>query len=106
MENLLGEVEKLTWIQWRMSYPAEYEALINIADGREGTQNVLSQMRRIFSSEDPTQGSTAIQDEVYKDLERLSCDNLKNLVQYMNDYMRLAAKTGRLYTRQELSEKF
>lgn len=40
MENLLGEVEKLTWIQWRMSYPSEYESLINIAEGREGTQNI------------------------------------------------------------------
>lgn len=98
MENLLGEMEKLTWIQWRMSYPAEYEALINIAEGREGTQNILSQMRRIFSSEDPIQGSMVAQDAAYKDLERLSCDDMKNIIQYMNDYMRLAAKTGRLYT--------
>lgn len=24
LENLLGETEKLTWIQWRMSYSQEY----------------------------------------------------------------------------------
>lgn len=31
---------------------------------------------------------------------------MKNLVQYMNDYLKLAAKIGRLYTGAELSEKF
>ncbi|XP_042444288.1 uncharacterized protein LOC122029387 [Zingiber officinale] len=101
MENLLGEMEKLIWIQWRMTYSNEYDALIQAADGRRRTQNILSQMRRVFSSE-----TTVIQDEAYRDLEKLSCDNMKNILQYMNDYMRLASKTGRLYTGPELSEKF
>lgn len=79
MENLLGEIEKLSWIQWRMNYPTEYNTLINIANGREGTQNILSQMRWVLSSEDPTQGSTVIQDEAYRDLEKLHCDNVKNI---------------------------
>lgn len=54
MKNLLGEIEKLAWIQWRMNYPTEYDALISIADGGEDIQNILSQMRQVFSSEDPT----------------------------------------------------
>nr|WOJ52284.1 nonfunctional polyprotein due to mutation [Fig badnavirus 2] len=105
MENLLGEVEKLLWIQWRMQYNAEYEALITTGEGREGTQNILSQMRRVFSLEDPSQGSTIIQDEAYRDLEKLSCDNIKYIVQYLNQYLRLAAKSGRAYVGTELSEK-
>ncbi|XP_074562575.1 uncharacterized protein LOC141819110 [Curcuma longa] len=105
IENLLGETEKLIWIQWRMSYPQEYESLISSSDGRDGTQNILSQIRRVFSSEDPTQGSTSIQNKAYKDLEKLSCDNVKDVVKYLNDFKRLASKTGRLYAGPELSEK-
>ncbi|KAF3771976.1 Polyprotein P3 [Nymphaea thermarum] len=106
IENLLGEIEKLIWIAWRMEYQAEYEALIAAADGRQGTQNILSQMRQVFSLEDPTQGTTGIQDQAYRDLERLSCSNIKYIIQYMNDYLRLAAKSGRMFISPELSEKF
>nr|AZZ86116.1 polyprotein [Cacao red vein-banding virus] len=105
MENLLGETEKLTWIQWRMNYEAEYQQLITQADGRQGTQNVLSQIKRIFSLEDPASGSTKVQDAAYRDLERLTCHNIKDIVQFLNDYGRLAAKSGRMFLGTELSEK-
>lgn len=39
LENLLGETEKLIWTQWRMKYVTEYEALIAMGEGDEGTQN-------------------------------------------------------------------
>nr|QJC63601.1 polyprotein [Cacao swollen shoot virus] len=105
MENLLGETEKLTWIQWRMNYEAEYQQLLTQADGRQGTQNILSQIKRVFSLEDPASGSTRIQDAAYRDLERLTCHNIKDIVQFLNDYGRLAAKSGRLFLGTELSEK-
>ncbi|TYH61116.1 hypothetical protein ES332_D07G027800v1 [Gossypium tomentosum] len=105
MENLLGETEKLTWVQWRMNFPEEYQELVNGVDGREGTQNIISQMRRVFTLEDPATGSTAAQDEAYRDLERLSCTNIKDIVPFLNDYARLAAKSGRLFLGAELSEK-
>ena len=56
MENLLGETEKLIWTQWRMRYTNEYANLIAIGDGNEGTQNIISQMRTVFTLEDPYQG--------------------------------------------------
>ncbi|ATZ69463.1 ORF3 polyprotein [Cacao swollen shoot CE virus] len=105
IENLLGETEKLTWIQWRMNYVTEYQQLITQADGRQGTQNILSQLKRIFSLEDPASGSTRVQDAAYRDLERLTCNNIKDIVQFLNDYGRLAAKTGRMFINEELSEK-
>nr|QCA48085.1 polyprotein [Cacao red vein-banding virus] len=105
MENLLGETEKLTWIQWRMNYEAEYQQLITQADGRQGTQNILSQIKRVFSLEDPASGSTRVQDAAYRDLERLTCHNIKDIVQFLNDYGRLAAKSGRMFLGTELSEK-
>ncbi|CAL5426428.1 unnamed protein product [Camellia sinensis] len=71
IENLLGETEKLMWTQWRMAYTAEYEALVASGDGDEGTQNIISQMRTVFTLEDPYQGSTLMQEEAYRDLERL-----------------------------------
>ncbi|QBA88842.1 polyprotein [Aglaonema bacilliform virus] len=105
IENLLGEAEKLTWIQWRMSYPTEYQLLLDSADGRQGTQNILSQLRRIFILEDPFQGSTALQEDAYRNIEKLSCTNIKDILPYLNEYMHLAAKTGRMYINTELSEK-
>nr|ASG91840.1 polyprotein [Cacao swollen shoot virus] len=105
IENLLGETEKLTWIQWRMNYTAEYQQLLTQADGRQGTQNVLSQLKRIFSLEDPASGSTRVQDTAYRDLERLTCNNIKDIVQFLNDYGRLAAKSGRMFINEELSDK-
>ncbi|KAJ1689262.1 hypothetical protein LUZ63_013417 [Rhynchospora breviuscula] len=103
IENLLGETEKKTWIQWRMAYPTEYEELVNIADD---PQNVISQIRRMFLLEDPTTGSTEEQDRAYNDLERLSCHNVKDLFDYINDYKILAAKSGRMFISPELSTKF
>ncbi|KAG6521863.1 hypothetical protein ZIOFF_018996 [Zingiber officinale] len=70
IENLLGENEKKMWIQWRMAYAAEYEALIQMAGE---TQNILSAIRRSILLEDPYQGSTVEQDQAYIDIERLTC---------------------------------
>ncbi|KAJ4748510.1 polyprotein [Rhynchospora pubera] len=103
IENLLGETEKKTWIQWRMAFPTEYEELVNIADD---PQNVISQIRQMFLLEDPTTGSTEEQDRMYNDLERLSCHNVKDLFDYINDYKILAAKSGRMFISPELSTKF
>ncbi|KAJ4795173.1 polyprotein [Rhynchospora pubera] len=103
IENLLGETEKKTWIQWRMAFPTEYEELVNIADD---PQNVISQIRQMFLLEDPTTGSTEEQDRAYNDLERLSCHNVKDLFDYINDYKILAAKSGRMFISPELSTKF
>ncbi|KAJ4730477.1 polyprotein, partial [Rhynchospora pubera] len=103
IENFLGETEKKIWIQWRMAFPTEYEELVNIADD---PQNLISQIRRMFLLEDPTTGSTEEQDRAYNDLERLSCHNVKDLFDYINDYKILAAKSGRMYISPELSTKF
>ncbi|AAN75640.1 polyprotein [Taro bacilliform virus] len=102
MENLLGEMEKKTWIQWRTTYVSEYDALVQQSDE---TQNLLSQVRRIFLLQDPYQGSTAEQDQAYNDLERISCDNIKDLIPYLIQFRNLAAKSGRLFLGPELSEK-
>nr|ANV20890.1 ORF3 protein [Dioscorea bacilliform RT virus] len=106
IENLLGEYEKLAWIQWRTSYPDEYEKILESSDGREGTQNILSQIRTVFTLEDPFRGSTKVQEDAYRDLERISCKDMKDIIPFMNEYMRLASKTGRLFISSELSEKF
>ncbi|ASA40120.1 ORF3 [Dioscorea bacilliform virus] len=105
IENLLGEYEKLAWIQWRTAYLAEYEELVKTADGVEGTQNIISQIRVLFTLEDPFRGSTKMQDEAYKDLKRLTCKKVTDILQFLNEYMRLASKSGRLFVGTELSEE-
>ncbi|KAL5997399.1 hypothetical protein ACLOJK_008329 [Asimina triloba] len=66
----------------------------------------LSQIRRIITLEDPYQGSTAEQERAYNDLERIQCNDIKDVFRYMNDYKYLAAKSGRMFISSELSEKF
>ncbi|CAL5337204.1 unnamed protein product [Camellia sinensis] len=105
IENLLGETEKLIWMQWRMRYADEYANLIAIGDGNEGTQNIISQMRTVFTLEDPYQGSTLMQEEAYRDLERLLCRDVKDIIKFLNDYLHLATKSGRLFIGEELSSK-
>lgn len=102
IENLLGEVEKKIWMQWRITYPTEYEELTNI---REETQNILSQVKKVILLEDVYQGSVIEQNQAYADLERLSCDSMKNILTYLNDFKILAAKTGRMFISPDLSEK-
>ncbi|XP_074560061.1 uncharacterized protein LOC141816127, partial [Curcuma longa] len=101
IENLLGENEKKMWIQWRMAYASEYEALVNMAGE---TQNILSAIRRSFLLEDPYQESTAEQDQAYADIVRLSCANMKDIFSYLKDFEMLAAKSGRMFISPELSD--
>ncbi|XP_074562903.1 uncharacterized protein LOC141819524, partial [Curcuma longa] len=42
IENLLGENEKKMWIQWRMAYAPEYEALVQHGGGQELWNSVTS----------------------------------------------------------------
>ncbi|WAK97196.1 polyprotein [Fatsia badnavirus 1] len=105
IENLLGESEKLTWVQWRSNFEDEYKELVSQSDGRRGTQNITSQIRRVLTLEDPYQGSTAAQDQAYKDLERLQCRDVKDIIPYLQQYLHLAAKSGRMFVGTELSDK-
>ncbi|XP_074576876.1 uncharacterized protein LOC141833356 [Curcuma longa] len=102
IENLLGETEKKMWIQWRMAYVAEYEALVQMAGE---TQNVLSAIRRSILLDDPYQGSTVEQDQAFIYIEWLSCSNMKDIFNYLNDFKFLPAKTGRAFISPELSDK-
>ncbi|GJT25512.1 hypothetical protein Tco_0895449 [Tanacetum coccineum] len=94
VENLLGESEKLMWQQWRTMYPEAYAALEAIANE---PQNITSQVRQLILLEDPYHGSTDEQDRAYKDLDRITCEETKNLWSFLEDFRQLAIKSGRLY---------
>ncbi|ACF60613.1 ORF3 [Cycad leaf necrosis virus] len=108
IENLLGENEKITFQTWRMSYEQEYEALKTQAVGENGTQNVLSHIRKIFFLEDPKQGTTSSQDAAYRSLKSLTCMEMTGTAirRYMASYFDLAAKSGRMWSSEELSKEF
>lgn len=103
IENLLGETEKRMFQQWRNTYASKKEALVNIADD---LQNILSQIRKIITLEDPYQGTIAAQERAYTDLKRLTCTDIKHVFQYMNEYKYLAANLGRMFLGPELSENY
>ncbi|AEC49877.1 polyprotein [Banana streak UI virus] len=108
IENLLGESEKRTFIGWRTAFPTDFEALKNQAIGTNGTQNVISQVRRILLGDSPKQGTTATQDAAYKKIKSLVCTELSYpaIMRYMVGYFHLASKSGRMWTSNELSDEF
>ncbi|GJU28359.1 Orf y [Tanacetum coccineum] len=83
VENLLGESEKVMWKQWRTMYPDAYSALEAIADE---LQNITSQVRQLIMLEDPYHGSTDEQDRAYRDLDRITCEEIKNLWSFLEDF--------------------
>ncbi|GKF16403.1 hypothetical protein Tco_0061321 [Tanacetum coccineum] len=82
------------WQQWRTAYPNAYAALEAIADE---PQNITSQIRQLILLEDPYRGSTDEQDRAYRDLDRITCEDTKNLWSFLEDFRQLATKSGRLY---------
>ncbi|GJY43604.1 Orf y [Tanacetum coccineum] len=89
-----GESEKLMWQQWRTVFLEAYSALKAIADE---PQNITSQVRQLILLEDPYRGSTDEQDRAYRDLDRITCEETKNLWSFLEDFRQLATKSGRLY---------
>ncbi|KAL9253944.1 hypothetical protein AKJ16_DCAP03422 [Drosera capensis] len=45
IENVLGETERKTWMQWRLPYPTEYEVMINTADDAQNLTEQLSDLK-------------------------------------------------------------
>nr|GEU96849.1 integrase, catalytic region, zinc finger, CCHC-type, peptidase aspartic, catalytic [Tanacetum cinerariifolium] len=93
VENLLGESEKLIWQQWRTVFPEAYFSLEAITDE---PQNITSQARQLILLEDPYRGSIDEQDKAYRDLDRITCEETKNLWLFLEDFRQLATKSGRL----------
>nr|GEW34953.1 TPA: orf y [Tanacetum cinerariifolium] len=89
MENLLGESEKLMWQQWRTAYPSAYSALETIT---YDPQNITSQVRQLIIMEDPYRGSTDEHDRAYKDLDRITCEETKNLWSFLEDFWQKSRK--------------
>ncbi|AQM50987.1 ORF3 [Wisteria badnavirus 1] len=102
IENLLGETEKQIVVSWRMQFEKDYKRLVEMAGD---IRNVTSAIRVIFLTEDPAQGSTVEQDRAYADLERLPTPEMKNIFQFLNQYKKLAAASGKMWITSELSEK-
>ncbi|GJW61596.1 Orf y [Tanacetum coccineum] len=59
--------------------------------------NNSSQIRQLILLEDPYRGSTDEQDRAYRDLDRITCEDTKNLWSFLEDFRQLATKSGRLY---------
>ncbi|GKG53969.1 hypothetical protein Tco_0557492, partial [Tanacetum coccineum] len=74
---------------WRTAYPGAYSALEAIADE---PQNITSQVRQLILLEDPYRGSTDEQDRAYRDLDRITCEDTKNLWSFLEDFRQLATK--------------
>nr|GEV82244.1 retrotransposon protein, putative, Ty1-copia subclass [Tanacetum cinerariifolium] len=71
--------------QWRTAYPSAYSALETIADD---PQNITSQVRQLIIMEYPYKGSTDEQDRAYRDLDRITCEDTKNLWSFLPQYQR------------------
>nr|GEW57210.1 TPA: polyprotein [Tanacetum cinerariifolium] len=56
-----------------------------------------SQVRQLIIMEDPYRGSTHEQDRAYRDLDRITCEETKNLRSFLEDFRQLAIKSRKLY---------
>ncbi|ADN88182.1 polyprotein [Pineapple bacilliform CO virus] len=108
VENLLGEMEKITFQTWRMRYEEEFVSLQTRVLGNNGTQNLLAQIRKVFFLEDPKGGTTVSQDAAYKAIKSLTCQEMSGqaIRKYMSSYFDLAARSGRMWVNEELSDDF
>ncbi|GJY84042.1 Orf y [Tanacetum coccineum] len=57
----------------------------------------LEKVRQLDLLEDLYRGSTDEQDRAYRDLDRITCEETKNLWSFLEDFRQLATKSGRLY---------
>nr|KAJ0193688.1 hypothetical protein LSAT_V11C800389620 [Lactuca sativa] len=80
------------WQQWPTAYPGAYSALETIADD---PQNITLQVRQLIIMEDPYIGSTDEQDRAYRDLDRITCEETKNLWSFLQDFRRLAIASAK-----------
>ncbi|GKB66240.1 Orf y, partial [Tanacetum coccineum] len=61
------------------------------------TYKTTSQIKQLIIMEDPYRGSTDEQDKAYRDLDRITCEETKNLGSFLEDFRQLAVKSGKLY---------
>nr|AFO11495.1 polyprotein [Sugarcane bacilliform virus] len=108
IENLLGETEKLMFQTWRMAFPTAFDTLRSQALGTNGTANVFAQIKRVLLGEVPEQGTTGVQDAAYKKIKSLVCTEMTYpaLMRYMVGYRNLAARSGRAWANNELTNEF
>ncbi|GKA52523.1 hypothetical protein Tco_0745838 [Tanacetum coccineum] len=76
-----GKINVAT-MAWRTTYPNAYSALETIVDD---PQNITSQLKELTLMEDPYRGSTDEQDRAYRDLDRITCEETKNLCVIVQD---------------------
>ncbi|GJW99628.1 Orf y [Tanacetum coccineum] len=57
----------------------------------------LAFVENLLGEKDPYRGSTDEQDRAYRDLDRITCEDTKNLWSFLEDFRQLATKSGRLY---------
>ncbi|KAF3945849.1 hypothetical protein CMV_027816 [Castanea mollissima] len=101
--NMLGTTERQIFEGWKRAFENDYANLIETASE---TRNITSCIRVMITGEDAYQGQTMEQNRAYLDIERLTCKDMADVFSYMNQYLKLAAKTGRMWMNMELSDKF
>nr|GEZ99090.1 hypothetical protein MA16_Dca005406 [Tanacetum cinerariifolium] len=84
-------------LEWENPFAAKREAYSALEAIVDEPQNITSQVRQLILVEDPYRGLTDEQDRAYKDLDRITCEETKNLWSFLEDFRQLATKSGRLY---------
>ncbi|GJT31405.1 hypothetical protein Tco_0911680 [Tanacetum coccineum] len=85
------------WPDYQFRYPRGKEAYSALEAIADEPQNITSQVRQLILLEDPYCGSTGEQDRAYRDLDRITYEESKNLWSFLEDFKQLATKSGRLY---------
>nr|GEX70461.1 RNA-directed DNA polymerase [Tanacetum cinerariifolium] len=60
-------------------------------------ENLFGESEKLLWQQWQTAGSTEEQDRAYRDLDRITCEETKNLWSFLADFRQLAIKSGKLY---------
>ena len=68
--------------------------------------NVIGQVRQIILGKNPSREDTLLQDAAARDFERLQISNFSEIIKFSQTYITLAAKTGRAFSNDELTQRW
>lgn len=93
LETFLGESVKVLWEEWVEAYPNTYEELKRAGNNPNNFANMVS---NIIIAEDPELGYTTLQNDMLRELKKLTLTSWKGIKEFSQHFLynALTAKQG------------
>ena len=91
METFLGESIKGVWEAYKVTYPQEFQELVNMGPN---PYNFTNKIHSLITGEDPNSGLVVLQKNALIKLEQLSITNWSHIKNFLKDYFYYCAISG------------